>query len=410
MRLPVDEILVGDAEAELRKLPAQSVHCVVTSPPYWKLRDYQVEGQLGMEPTPHAYVDRMVKVFQQVKRVLRKDGTVWLNLGDTHNFGKTTPTETLKQGGMRRSDNVSRARYSGLKEKDLVGIPWRVALALQADGWWLRMDIIWNKPNTMPSSVTDRPARCHEYVFLLSRAKRYFYDHMAIEEPQSESERTRRLKQLEKGMDRTYKLKRDSMNGPHAPPGQNGSARSLRGRQMLALKGTRKRRSVWTITTKPFPEAHFATFPEELVRPCILAGTSEKGCCSLCGAPRRRILEPSEAYHALLMANIGKNHPGTAKDDLRVGRAQTATQRKGNNVAYYRTKGWEPECSCSMGNLIPCTDLDPFMGAGTTAIAAQRLGRRFVGIELKPEYADLARRRIAAAAGVLPKPERKSEC
>ena len=264
-------ILVGDALERLQELPDESVQCVVTSPPYWGLRDYGVDWAYGLEPTLNRYISIMVEVFSEVRRVLRKDGTLWLNLGDVFWGGK--------------------GKHLVLKPKDLIGLPWRIAFALQADGWYLRSDIIWHKPNPMPESVTDRPTRAHEYVFLLTKSARYFYDADAIRGAPKDSARA-------------------SWHGDFKP-------RSKERREDEQQAEGANKRSVWTIATKGFPGAHFATFPPALVEPCILAGS-----------------------------------------------------RGGDTI------------------------LDPFCGSGTTGLVALRLGRKFIGIELNPEYAAMAERRI----------------
>ena len=264
----------GDCLDVLRTLSAQCVQCCVTSPPYWGLRDYGHEGQIGLEATPEAYVARMVGVFREVRRVLRDDGTLWLNLGDSYaaNRGGTAmPAETLAGGISGRGDIVAkRGRESGhtphrdpashgLKHKDLVGIPWRVAFALQADGWYLRQDIIWHKPNPMPESVTDRCTKAHEYVFLLAKSERYYYDADAIAEPSLEFERTPNRQRCD-------------------PKNRKGISNVLvDGVSQCGVTETRNRRSVWTISTKPYSGAHFAVFPPDLIKPCILAGCPEGG-------------------------------------------------------------------------------------------------------------------------------------
>jgi DNA modification methylase len=247
-------LFVGDARAVLASLPSESVQCCVTSPPYWGLRDYGVAGQIGLEATPEAYVEAMVGVFREVRRVLREDGTLWLNLGDSY-CADVRKGRAHMGVGKNDAHNVWFNRQpDSLKPKDLVGIPWRVAFALQADGWWLRSDIIWSKPNPMPESVTDRPTKAHEYVYLLSKSATYFYDAEAIaEESTSDTSDGRR------GDGGSYRFK------PTAPATHFGA------------NGTRNRRSVWTITTKPYPEAHFATFPPELPEICIKAGSPPDG-------------------------------------------------------------------------------------------------------------------------------------
>lgn len=218
-------VIVGDCIAGMQTLPEQSVHCCVTSPPYFGLRDYKADGQIGLERTPEEYIARLVGVFREVRRVLRDEGTLWLNLGDSFR-----------------------------KDKNLLGIPWRVAFALQADGWFLRQDIIWHKPNPMPESVTDRCTRAHEYIFMLSKSARYFYDADGIKEKAVYADSGRRSATK---ADLSKNRKR------------NGSEMAA---SFRAIRETRNRRSVWTIATKPFAGAHFATFPPDLVEPCILAG------------------------------------------------------------------------------------------------------------------------------------------
>lgn len=295
-------ILVGDCRLTLPTLPERSVRCCVTSPPYWGLRDYGHGEQIGLESAPDAYVEQLVAVFREVRRVLTDDGTLWLNLGDSYSSmrdSKATP-DTLRgdsdgtavAGAMNR--NPAALRAAGLKHKDLVGIPWRVAFALQADGWYLRSDIIWHKPNPMPESVTDRPTKAHEYVFLLSKSARYYYDAAAIAEP------------LE--------------TPAHAPGNKKVDASRNDADQMQkvwGLSGTRNARTVWTVATSPYSGAHFATMPPELAERCVKAGSA-------------------------------------------------------------------------VGDII----LDPFGGAGTTALVADRLGRDAILCELNPTYAGLAEQRV----------------
>jgi len=246
-------ILNGDALAVLRGMEAESVQTCVTSPPYWGLRDYGVAGQLGLEKTPEEYTAKLVAIFAEVRRVLRKDGTAWVNLGDSYiaNGSKQVPQTKAHLGSGYAGPN--RNEQTGLKPKDLVGIPWRVAFALQADGWYLRSDIIWHKPNPMPESVTDRPTKAHEYVFLLSKSAKYFYDADAIAEPAVFVGATRHLY-----IDNASVFARPD-NGSRARTGKPQAS-------------TRNKRTVWTVCPKPYKGAHFATFPEKLIEPCILAG------------------------------------------------------------------------------------------------------------------------------------------
>lgn len=274
------EVREGDCRDLLADMPDESVQTCITSPPYWGLRDYGAEGQLGLEPTPKDYTDAIVSVFREVHRVLRDDGTLWLNLGDSYmgggggNYG--TGISTASNHGQHLTNVRNRREFierTGLKAKDLVGIPWRTAMALQTDGWYLRSDIIWHKPNPMPESVTDRPTKAHEYLFLMTKQQKYRYNAEAIREE----------------------------------PPDNAAFRS---------EG-RNRRSVWTVPVRPYPGAHFAVFPPELIEPCVLAGTDS-----------------------------------------------------GDTV------------------------LDPFAGSGTTGVVALRNNRRFIGIELNPEYVEMSRNRI----------------
>ena len=261
-------LLIGDCVESMREMPAQSVHCCVTSPPYFGLRDYGHEGQIGLEATPDEYVARLVGVFREVRRVLRDDGTVWLNLGDTYARnpakGQHKPGDSGKQGYLydMGGGRASATAVSGLADKQLLGIPWRVAFALQADGWYLRQDIIWHKPNPMPESVTDRCTKAHEYIFLLSKSANYYYDHEAIKEPSVDP----------KGSASRYKY---AFGGAaKTATGKYGATRPEGKRE---FDPTRNRRSVWTVTTKPFKGAHFATFPPALIVPCVLAGCPEGG-------------------------------------------------------------------------------------------------------------------------------------
>lgn len=265
------QLYQGDALETLKQMEDESINCCVTSPPYWGLRDYGCDGQLGLESTPEEYVANMVEVFREVKRVLRKDGTLWLNLGDSYysNFGGGSGTCTTgnKEALQQRGRNIL-PKHDNLKSKDLVGIPWRVAFALQADGWWLRSDIIWAKPNPMPESVRDRPTKAHEYIFLLSKSDRYFYDNEAIKEPVAESTKMWGGGKQGWGPSNT---KHSTPQGTHGP--------SLRGEGRCgeSSDGKRNKRTVWNISTKPFSEAHFAVFPPELPEICIKAGCPQGG-------------------------------------------------------------------------------------------------------------------------------------
>jgi DNA modification methylase len=350
----------GDCRDILRTMPDQSVHCCVTSPPYFGLRDYGIDGQIGLETTPDAFVAEMVAVFREVRRVLRDDGTLWLNLGDSYatqgGRGEASmaergnPSVGARTVAAARGSASGTKMFAGIKPKDLIGIPWRVAFALQADGWYLRQDIIWSKPNPMPESVTDRCTKAHEYIFLLSKNARYFYDAEAIAEPASyDPEKTKfpdgwdtgpgghgsfhrngrekgrasgnkihkAVTEYERSESEEHRTKAVGRQGANA-----NSSLQMSGKGGFVVE-KRNKRSVWEVTTQPFREAHFATFPTALIEPCIKAG-------------------------------------------------------------------------CSIGGTV----LDPFAGAGTTGMVADRLQRNALLIELNPAYAAMMDRRIRDDAGM----------
>ena len=299
------KIAVGDCLERMREFESESVHCCVTSPPYFGLRDYGHEGQIGLEESPEQFVSKLVEVFREVRRLLRDDGTLWLNLGDSYagGGGGNYSKGTRNNSGQNITNVRNRPDWlasTGLKPKDLIGIPWRVAFALQADGWYLRQDIIWSKPNPMPESVTDRCTKAHEYLFLLSKSPRYWFDAEAIKE-----EGSGRIPGNKKPI---------AKRGASVETAAEGSG--IFAAQQRACE-TRNRRSVWTVATRPYKGAHFATFPPDLIEPCVLAG-------------------------------------------------------------------------CPEGGIV----LDPFGGAGTTGLVAQRLERSAILCELNPEYALLAENRI----------------
>jgi len=385
---PIDVIIQGDALAKLKELPSESVDCCITSPPYYGLRNYGCDGQIGLEESPEAYVSKLVEVFREVRRVLKKDGTLWLNLGDSYWGGKGQSnyayqerrTSPSFEGDQHNITGMGQTRptdgkHSEIKPKDLIGIPWMVAFALRADGWWLRSDIIWAnlsmvrpfrspKPNCMPESCKDRPTKSHEYIFLLSKSQKYYYDSDSIKEPAITTE------------NRSGKGKYDG----------DGSmkARALTGSDPNPLG--RNKRTVWTVATKPFAEAHFATFPPALIEPCILAGTSEMGVCPECGAPWIRQVKKTE---------IKRDRPNATTES----HLQNNNRRRGCPNDYggqeVETTGWLPSCSCSC-EPVPAVVLDPFFGAGTTGLVAKKLGRCFIGIELNEAYIGMAQKRIAA--------------
>ena len=390
-----DKIFCGDALEVLKTFPDNFIDCCICSPPYYGLRDYGIDGQIGLETTPYEYVAKMVEVFREVRRVLKKEGTLWLNLGDSYagSWGNYHPNSSPGKHGQRLKNTArwDRPAYedkqnfrpptsnnlNGLKPKDLIGIPWRVAFALQADGWYLRSDIIWAKNNPMPESVTDRPTKAHEYVFLLAKSKKYYYDNEAIKEESVTNDPRRPY--TSKG---AWEL-----DGRPEEQKHSGEPRAT------GDFTKRNRRSVWQINTKPFKEAHFAVMPEALVEPCVLAGTSERGVCPACGKAWVRQVERNnvdqKSNEVIKTDGVPGLKPGTSADRVR--------KLSGSTYKYVRggTIGWLPSCSCDLPPR-PAIVLDPFFGAGTVGVVSQRLGRHWIGIDLNPAYNEIARKRIAA--------------
>jgi DNA modification methylase len=353
----MNKIIDENCLTGLRKLDDNSIDCCVTSPPYWGLRDYGNDEQIGREPTPEAFIESLVAVFSEVKRVLKPEGTLWLNLGDTYASGARNRTEDQVNGSTstitgNKNQLASAIKPNtiseGLKQKDLIGIPWMAAFALRASGWYLRQDIIWHKPNPMPESVTDRCTKSHEYIFLLSKSQKYYYDHVAIMQDVKLSSIERLSQDLDSqlGSERVPNKKNGAMkavaswkgstfdSGKTAASLNNGRKnRKERGNHdtngsnvyiPVSMEGLKaNKRSVWTVTTKPFKEAHFATFPETLIVDCIKAGCPENGIV-----------------------------------------------------------------------------LDPFMGAGTTALVARKLNRNYIGFELNPAYIEIANKRLYNELGI----------
>lgn len=446
--------IVGDCRKVLKTLPDQSVHMIITSPPYWGLRDYGLpplvwdgdedcqhvwgkeqithqrgkvgghstldgglqaggdgrlqeasqgqwcqrcgawRGSLGLEPSPDLYVSHLVGIFKEARRVLRDDGTLWLNLGDTYS---RNPQKGDNSGWGKHAEWVTdelplhaRPCPDGLPEKNLVGIPWRVAFALQADGWWLRSDVIWHKPNCMPESVKDRPTCSHEYLFLLAKSQRYFYDADAIREPNQSGPSD--IKKMVEQQDR--------IGGKHkvlVDPFSKASEATNIGQKRAVGDPTngRNRRSVWTIATCPFPEAHFATFPPALVEPCIKAGTSERGVCPQCGAPWERVTERVFIPQGDVSLNRGiRGAAGQKPLD-----ASNTWEGYPRGTTQTTTIDWRPTCSCGTDATVPAVVLDPFGGAGTTGLVADQLGHDCILIDLKDEYGEMAERRILGSLG-----------
>lgn len=357
-----------DALQFAKQIEPGTIHTVVTSPPYWGLRNYGYNEQWGNEKTLDQFINRMVELFRAIRTALRDDGTVWLNLGDSYAGSGKGPEGGVDKGKTHRNiKNHSKLIPDGLKPKDLIGVPWRVAFALQADGWFLRSDIIWHKPNPRPFSGSDRPTTAHEYIFLLTKSPHYYYDSEAIKEPAKDwGSRDRSQGKYTSG---DVPIK----GGKHG--GLTDGNFSKRGRN---------KRSVWKVTPEPFKRAHFAVFPQKLIEPCILAGAPEFSC-SECGTPYKRIVEkefvPQEDVSAERVSFRGKQ----AKEN------RWAGYPRGTNRT--RTKGYMPDCVCnapSTGGIV----YDPFMGVGTTALVAKLHGRRFIGSELNPEYIDMANARL----------------
>lgn len=458
----------GDVSEVLRDLPADHFHCVVTSPPYFGLRDYGDDQQLGLEPTPEAYVERLVEVFREVRRVLRPDGTVWLNLGDSYSSGDR---DSYADDPLHAGRGHRRRPRSAAKPKELLLMPARVALALQADGWYVRADVVWGKPNPMPESVLDRPTKSHEHVYLLTRQPSYFYDREATLEPfqPGSAERydygfggpkNRDLQEADgHGQGRTRMVGRRDVAGPpppqaetldpslppEAPRGADGRRKTARvefhdGRQAHADYANayggerwpgagRNMRDVWTIPVEPYKGAHFAVFPAELPRRCILAGTSERGVCPDCGAPWARVVELGEArpvrgeYLGPIEGDYKRD--GSAAVVYKAGRQMVRTSAGWSLLRRDRDAvGWRPTCSCydalyerdfpraragkrwqrrtwrerSRRRAVPeafgwptapARVLDIFAGSGTTAQVCRDLGRASSSIELSAAYCAL---------------------
>jgi len=382
-------LLTGDCRDVLATLPEASVHCVVTSPPYYALRSYlhaehpDKRRELGSEATPAEYLAAMVEVFRAVRRVLRDDGTCWVNIGDSYSDGGSGANKRQRNQPNENRDGTADTKAQrgvlpavsdGAKPKDLLLMPARLALALQADGWWVRSDIIWHKPNPMPESCTDRPTSAHEHVFLLSKRARYFFDAEAVKEEGTIPAGTLGAKGSEERF---------------GTPGVNS-----RPPEYKVYSGTRNIRNVWTIPTHAYSDAHFATFPPALVERCVRAGTSERGCCAACGAPWVRTVEMTAEYRALL--DSGKAwRDNSGKPDGFTNRQPS--DHPSNVPQKHITTGWRAGCQCD-ADVVPATVLDPFVGSGTTALVADRLQRHAIGIDLSIDYAAMAQRRLEADA------------
>jgi DNA modification methylase len=379
-------IIIGDARQALKSLDEKSVQTCITSPPYWGLRDYGVDSQIGLEQSPDEYVAEIVNVFREVWRVLRDDGTLWLNIGDSYASARDSKAvpDSLRSGdgtavGKAANRNPANLKKAGLKHKDLAGIPWMVAFALRADGWYLRQDIIWAKPNPMPESVTDRCTKSHEYVFLLTKSPKYYFDNLQIQEIATgyDGRKDTLLKGSPKYANKTI------------VPGQSGqSFASTPHERWNFVDGIpmRNKRSVWTVNTKPFQGAHFAVMPEALVEPSVLAGTPLGGCCSKCRTPYQRQLELGEISERTTRVDTLNVIPGRDKP--------SRLQSTNMETIPKKTIGWLQACDCEGSKPQPSLVLDPFTGSGTVGVVALNNNCDFIGTELNPEYAKIAEKRI----------------
>ncbi len=392
-------IIQGDALAILSSIPTGLVQCCITSPPYYGLRDYGVAGQIGLEETPEMYIENLLKVFREVRRVLRPDGTLWLNMGDSYSSGSVGRVDswnvcsidgrkvTAKQQGKPRFREVA----AGFKPKDLMMIPARLVIALQQDGWYLRSDIIWHKTNAMPESVGDRPTNAHEHLFLLAKSERYFYDATAIREPAQEWA----------GSAGTF-ARQGGKNTKLSIPGQTYA--SHRDNREDRVPPGRNKRNVWAIASQPYAGAHFAVMPSKLIEPCIQAGSAFQAC-ERCGMPWKPIIvkgpkapEPEDrSPHKRL-------EPGQASSLSHGNIGFRASRLSGQELAEWqalhpdRCDGYQPSCTCSeTKGTGRCVVLDPFAGSGTTLAVAKQFGRDYLGIELNPEYISLAHDRLDSA-------------
>jgi DNA modification methylase len=419
------DIKIGDCREVLKTLPDKHFQTCITSPPYYGLRDYgtaswvggsencshigdtlgnnrnfideggrgsnkaslstgdcikcgakRVDSQIGLEETPEQFVESLVNVFREIKRVLKDDGTLWLNLGDSYSSGGRTTTTNQSVRGDKDYGVTRPPPVEGIKPKDLFGIPWRVAFALQADGWYLRQDIIWNKPNPMPESVQDRCTKAHEYIFLLSKSPHYYFDNVAIKEETTTFDNSNRDRD-------TTKL--------NNTPGRT---------KMAGLKTnqyeTRNKRSVWTVNTKPYKEAHFAVFPTDLIEPCVLAGSSAK-ICSGCGKSYRREMVITDVPDRIVRDHMVGVIPKRDKPSRMNSKDMLSLTKEDN--------GFVKQCKCDTDKTEQDRIIDPFGGSGTTALVADRHNRDATVIELNEEYIDIAKKRLEGDAPLFAKVE-----
>lgn len=378
-------------------LPSHSVHMMVTSVPYWGLRDYGEDtacdwpdgwyGQLGMEPDPQMFIRHMVLIFKRLYRVLRNDGTLWLNIGDTYSqgfIGRTDSHRRNKHGvftnghqmpGSTGGEARVRKAPKGYKRKCLMFMPHELAIAMRNDGWYARSEIIFAKKNPLPERGLDRPVRSHEFIFLFSKKPHYFYDREAIRE--------------KTGKEASWGEYQKAL-GTNTGADSDRYSKGYRKRsKCLTHPNGHNKRDVWPMNTEPYPESHFATFPLALPRTCILAGTSEKGVCANCGSPLQRVMSPASG------GTIGhdwntheKNNRPTKGNTVKGGKELYATYNRGE------TLNWKKTCGCKTKKCKPAVVLDPFSGAATTGVVALQQGRRYIGIDVKKEYLDLSWKRL----------------
>lgn len=409
-----NKILISDAIETLRSLPPNCVDCIVTSPPYWGLRNYGVDGQMGLEATPEQYVQNMVAVFEEARRVLKDTGTLWLNIGDSYaGSGKGSATHPANNAAWKQDANsgthsksVHGYKTDLLKPKDLVGIPWMLAFALRAAGWHLRMDIIWSKPNPMPESVHDRPTKAHEYIFLLTKKAHYYYDAEAIKtQGKNLLDDERRMN----AVNNNHKSKPNTLHN-RLRDKQRGHSRKHAGfnerwdnltKEEQCLVGANKR-SVWEVATKPYKEAHFATFPPDLIVPCIKAGSSEHGVCQDCGKPWERVVEKELVPTAKATQRTVVDSRDLNADAQDQGSNRAKSGHKPAHIYESKTTGWRSTCKCGAGT-VPALVLDPFGGSCTTAEGAAKLGRDYLMIELNEAYVSMGNKRLRKALGLFHK-------
>lgn len=386
-------IVTGDARRI--PLPDRSVHCVVTSPPYWGLRDYGVAGQIGQESSPEEYVAVLVAVFREVRRVLRDDGMCWLNIGDSRATGASSYRKAggkcfgkqyrVIDSGSYPVQQMNRMPVPGISKGNLVGIPWRLAFALQADGWILRSEVIWHKPGAMPESCKTRPAQSHEQLFMLTKRPRYYYDWFGVLERAkagSNGSRFDRGKSAIKGM-------------------QQGDRDSLH----------RNLRTVWTISSEGYRGAHFATFPSKLVAQCVKAGTSKRGVCPKCGSQwiREVVREPVVTRPGVNTKIPSGWNTSPGRHDTIDGRYAVGNRDPLRHVTRYAPKGWKPGCDCGLTETLPAVVFDPFGGAGTVPLVAEGLGRRGFMTELSAAYCRMALERIRRPHRSVARPRQEPE-